>query len=1018
MPKKAGQDELGISTVGRPVESIADAEENMETSLTIGTLKMKTSPLPIMRGETRTRLSNSIGLVILTALGAGLLSLPTLTAGPIPKNLGNGLREILEQKQAAAQAGAAAKTAPAISRGGADYARMMQFDQGGRVLVDILLDNATPYDQTRSSILANQGTQITAEDRNYRGGVMEAYLPIDAIAIVARTPGVSAVHASLKPQFRVGAVTSQGVVQHRVDKIPQFDGAGITIGVISDTFNTSQGAITHARDDIASGDLPANGVTILQESGVGNDEGRAMCQVIHDMAPAVKLGFATANGGEVNFANNIRSLAGLASGTNARHGFKANIVVDDVAYIDEPYYSDGISGRAIDEVTAAGVSYFTAAGNDAPTQSYASDLRLVPFDPNNPGAALAGTNIDLTGVDPALFAGGFHNFNPNPGQQDIAQSLVAFFGEIILDLQWDDPYDVTLPPPLQTLFSGSGQAQNDANGNPIPFDLIFHNKVAGATDRIDLLGTSDQTSKRPVPLNATITVLDPSGKVVSADGEINPSLLLTFAKVGNYTIRIIGNDFLTGDTADTGPFTVKVSTVRDTPDLVTSDFNALLFDSNGKFVGALGSDNIANHRPVEVGTIILPGGVFDYQLVIARANMPKHDSKIASRLHYSLFDGGSNPTEFFSYFTPTVFGHAHARSAIAVAAYSPFRPYIPESFTSEGPATIIFDENNHRLDRPEIRLKPDVAAMDGANTTFFFADSSRDADLFPNFFGTSCAAPHAAAIGALVLQANGGSGSVTPSQMRSVLQKSAFLHDLDPYFAQGTADVMRPGIGARGKVIVTAVADSSFSNLGLVDPNENMISYSGPGSIDSITFHGAGGNVTGGSEAGPFPGLVFDPRPNNGDIITGGLPFTLGDSIGISRANVMATFSGQAPAPSQEGQFFRMTVSFRPGRFTDGNVLRFAIDRDEQHSAFQLSTGGSSRNGDSADLLGGGVLIPQGTVIDGGVAFTGTANDGGTFKGRMANRIGAGYSILDGFGFINAERAVQEPLPPTMGPKN
>src|SRR6266481_6292220 len=102
--KKAGQRELGISTVGRPVERIVDAKENIETSLTKGKLKMKTSSLPITRGETRTRPSNSIGLVILTALGAGLLSLPTLTAGPIPKNLGNGLREILEQKQAAAQA--------------------------------------------------------------------------------------------------------------------------------------------------------------------------------------------------------------------------------------------------------------------------------------------------------------------------------------------------------------------------------------------------------------------------------------------------------------------------------------------------------------------------------------------------------------------------------------------------------------------------------------------------------------------------------------------------------------------------------------------------------------------------------------------------------------------------------------------------------------------------------------------------------------------------------------------------
>jgi hypothetical protein len=245
--------------------------------------------------------------------------------------------------------------------------------------------------------------------------------------------------------------------------------------------------------------------------------------------------------------------------------------------------------------------------------------------------------------------------------------------------------------------------------------------------------------------------------------------------------------------------------------------------------------------------------------------------------------------------------------------------------------------------------------------------------------------------------------------MKRVLQRSAFPHDLDPYFAFGLADVNRPDGRHNGLLIVTAMSDASFANLGLVDPNENSILYIGRGSINSITFHGAGGNVTGGSVLGSFPGLVFDPRENNGDLLGGGLPFTFGDSIGINQNDVMTSFSNQAPAPSQTGQFFDMTINFTPGSFNNGNLLRYAIDRDEQHSAFSLPAG-DSRNGDTADLLGDGVLIPQGTVIHGGVTFEGTASDGATFRGRMANRIGAGYSILDGFGFINAQKAVSEPV--------
>ena len=62
-----------------------------------------------------------------------------------------------------------------------------------------------------------------------------------------------------------------------------------------------------------------------------------------------------------------------------------------------------------------------------------------------------------------------------------------------------------------------------------------------------------------------------------------------------------------------------------------------------------------------------------------------------------------------------------------------------------------FDANGNRLARPEIRRKPELSATDGGNTTFFVADTIRDDDDFPNFFGTSAAAPHAAAIAALVL---------------------------------------------------------------------------------------------------------------------------------------------------------------------------------------------------------------------------------------------------------------------------
>jgi hypothetical protein len=75
-----------------------------------------------------------------------------------------------------------------------------------------------------------------------------------------------------------------------------------------------------------------------------------------------------------------------------------------------------------------------------------------------------------------------------------------------------------------------------------------------------------------------------------------------------------------------------------------------------------------------------------------------------------------------------------------------------------------------------------------------------------------------------------------------------------------------------------------------------------------------------------------------------------------------------------------------------------------------MLSGRTAVGGNSADLLGANVLIPEGTIAPGGMTFSGTTSSG-AFSGTFFNRIGRAYSNLDGFGFINAEDAVSEPLP-------
>jgi subtilisin family serine protease len=296
--------------------------------------------------------------------------------------------------------------------------------------------------------------------------------------------------------------------------------------------------------------------------------------------------------------------------------------------------------------------------------------------------------------------------------------------------------------------------------------------------------------------------------------------------------------------------------------------------------------------------------------------------------------------------------------------------------------------------------------MDGAYTTFFGSTTTQDASKFPNFFGTSAATPHAAGIAALVLQANGGSGSVTPDQMRDVLQRSTFPHSLTPYHAYGRATA--------GGRTVTIQASADYSDIGQANPNQFTVHMSGHGSISSLSINLQGADPTGGNIYQGYPGEVFTTI-QSGLGGGGGYPFTVStNSRGITSSDVKVSYSAQAPAPSITGEFYQLNLAFASGKLNENATLRFGIGHLEQHSSYYASRkgtgGGDSSGGGAADLLGQGTLLPSGQLVGPGATFFGVFDDGTTFAGTFTNRIGVGWTPLDGYGFINAQEAVKAPL--------
>jgi subtilase family serine protease len=137
-------------------------------------------------------------------------------------------------------------------------------------------------------------------------------------------------------------VISQGdslVRANRVRALYGLNGAGITIGVISDSFNCLRGATAGQQQ----GELPAEVVVLLEadcQSEHAIDEGRAMLEVIHDLAPNAKLVFHAMGNNTIDFSQALNRVADSG----------AQIIVDDAVFFQEPMFQDGLAAQTIDQL--------------------------------------------------------------------------------------------------------------------------------------------------------------------------------------------------------------------------------------------------------------------------------------------------------------------------------------------------------------------------------------------------------------------------------------------------------------------------------------------------------------------------------------------------------------------------------------------------------------------------------------------------------------------------------------------
>lgn len=319
--------------------------------------------------------------------------------------------------------------------------------RGGRLMVEIRLVG-TSRGETRA--IRRAGARVTHVSRRY--STVTALVGYRDLRPVSRVRGVRSVTEVLTPMLAgvarpaanapianatcpQGNATSEGDTQLRADlERAQLGGTGqgVTVGVLSDSYDRWAAAHTHAAQDVGSGDLPGAGnpcgqstpVNVIDDSDVsGEDEGRGMLQIVHDLAPDAKLSFATAFTSETAFADNIRKLA--AAG--------ANVIVDDVTYFDEPFYQDGPVADAVNDVTAQGVVYYSSAANNN-VVSGGNDVGSWEAPSYRPTACPA----SVTGFTDCM------DFDPGAGADNTYNVSVAGSASLRLEMQYAEPwYGVT-----------------------------------------------------------------------------------------------------------------------------------------------------------------------------------------------------------------------------------------------------------------------------------------------------------------------------------------------------------------------------------------------------------------------------------------------------------------------------------------------------------------------------------------------------------------------------------------------
>jgi hypothetical protein len=315
-----------------------------------------------------------------------------------------------------------------------------------------------------ANVAALGASSIAPEQAIAAGNLVQVWLTPNQIDLAASMPFVRLVRLPGYAFTNAGTVVTEGDAAHRSDQLRTsplcLDGDGVRVGIISDGINS-------ALDAMLAGELPAKpgkkfsaDITVAAGLTGDGDEGTAMLEIVHDLAPNAKLFFA----GPETSADMFVAMNTLAE------DLECHVVCDDLSFFDQPFFDDGLLATAgSSAVFGAGRSYVTSAGNQAQEHWQDAFSGVVV---NN--AATGNANWTLMDFDGA----GDHSMDVTvPGN-----------GRILVFLQWNDEfgssdndYELYVVDQAETVVFGSSTNTQSGTQNPAEF-ISLNNNGANAVN--------------------------------------------------------------------------------------------------------------------------------------------------------------------------------------------------------------------------------------------------------------------------------------------------------------------------------------------------------------------------------------------------------------------------------------------------------------------------------------------------------------------------------------------------------